>query len=194
MTPVLSDQDEQSKEGQGAQAEENSLLFINRCSEDPISRYHGPNRKAVSVHVQRTIRKKKQHNAMVRLKSREFSKGLLKYRIAKMDADTDVASPHQTSTCLNHYPMQIPSRPDATKLQSVLEHNLEAQFDLQPQARNSNQTRTTQLVTVETPAPFPDTVIPLPQSQSRSAGIALAFCESVPHPMSVNLLWGGSLE
>lgn len=195
MASVQSDQNEQSKENQGTQVEENPLLFINRYSKEPFSRHHGPTRTAVNVHVQRTIRKKKQHDAMMRLKSSEFSKRLLKHGIAEMDPDRDVASLHQNSTYLNHHPIQTPSRSDDTKLQSAPEHILEAQFDRQRQAGNSNQIRTSQLVTVEIPAPFPDTLIPLPHSKSRSVEIALAFCKSVPRRVAVNLLLGGwSLE
>ena len=186
MTPVHSDKDEQSKETQGMQAEETPLLFINRCSKEPIGRCQGPSRTAVSVHVQRTIRKKKQHDAMMRLKSREFSKGLFKYRIAKTDVDGDVASPHQSSIHTDDYPFQRPSWSEATMLQSTPEHNLETQFNIYRQVGSSNQIWTSQFVTVETSAPFSDTVIPLSPSQSRSAEIALRFCESVPCLMAFN--------
>lgn len=188
---VQSDQDVQSKATQDLHAVENPLLFINRYSKEPIDKRHGPNRTAVSVHVQRTIRKQKQHDAIMRLKSREFSKGLLKYRIAGIDVGKDFSRLHQGSTCPSHHSTQIPSRSDITKLQSAPEHNLVAQFDLQRYIGNSNPTGISQLVTFDTVAPLSDTLIRLPNLQWRSAEVAFAFCESASRLVTVNILLGG---
>jgi hypothetical protein len=95
MTKSRSNEDDRIEETQATPTEKSPLLFINHYREGPTTRRSGPDRTTVGVHVQRTIRKKKQHDIMMRLNSRELTGAIPRYRGVREDADNRVVSPHQ---------------------------------------------------------------------------------------------------
>ena len=178
MTKSRFDEDDRIEETQATPTEKSPLLFINHYREGPTTRRSGPDRTTVGVHVQRTIRKKKQHDIMMRLNSRELTGVIARYRGVREDADNRVISPRQHSVYPIHHPLQTPSIPTVRNLHFTFERNLATQFHLQRQNGDGDQIAHHRHFTIPTPAPPSNAVIPSPHPRSRSGEIAFKFCES----------------
>ena len=185
LVPKHLNQGAQNDQAQSMQSEQHPLLFINRFSNESIKGCHGPSRTAVSVHVQRTIRRQKKQDSLTRLRSREVSKGFLKHQLAIID-DEAVSGPLlRTPSPLIHYSRQAPS---ASNDKTLLSDSRRDQCDLQSERATSSRVQTiSHIITPEPSTAAFDNKTSLPQPQSMSAMVALEFCKSSPALVGVGL-------